>query len=263
MDWEMSAPHEDRAAAPPTLQAMLRGSRWATALTSEELDLVCREAHEGRAPAGVVFIKAGTSADFWMGVIDGMAKMSVSLSNGLHSTFTAVSAGGWFGEGTLLKGERWRYDVVAVRDSRLACVPRKTFERLLNTSLSFNRSLLGLMNARLSLFIGLAVYDRLLGADTRVARCLASLFDSDLYPGTSCFVKLSQDEIGLLAAVSRQRANKALHALQQAGLLRVEFGGVTVLDVQGLWRFSGNSDIGDAHRVAASAHPHHARAAKR
>jgi CRP-like cAMP-binding protein len=186
--------------------------------------------------------------DHWIGVIEGMVKMSVSLPNGRESTFTAVSAGGWFGEGTLLKSESWRYDVVAVRGSRLAYVPRAAFERLLNTSLAFNRSMLAQMNARLSLFIGLAVYDRLLSADTRVARCLASLFSSDLYPGTSSFVKLSQDEIGLLSAVSRQRANQALHALQQAGLLRIEFGGVTVLDVQGLWRFSGDSEVRDVPR---------------
>jgi hypothetical protein len=34
--------------------------------------------------------------------------------------------------------------------------------------------------------------------------------------------------------VSRQRTNRALHALEQQGLLRVEFGGVTVLDLDRL-----------------------------
>ncbi|MEO6746227.1 MAG: helix-turn-helix domain-containing protein [Caldimonas sp.] len=47
-------------------------------------------------------------------------------------------------------------------------------------------------------------------------------------------MQLSQEEIGLLAAVSRQRANAALHALEPAGLLRLAFGGLTVLDVGGL-----------------------------
>jgi len=170
-------------------------------------------------------------------------RVDVVLKVGAATESVTVTA-----ESTLLKSESWRYDVVAVRGSRLAYVPRAAFERLLNTSLAFNRSMLAQMNARLSLFIGLAVYDRLLSADTRVARCLASLFSSDLYPGTSSFVKLSQDEIGLLSAVSRQRANQALHALQQAGLLRIEFGGVTVLDVQGLWRFSGDSEVRDVPR---------------
>src|SRR6185369_7321934 len=116
----------DHVTGSVTLEAMLRGSRWASALTSGELDLVCKEAHERIVPEGAVFAQAGTPADHWIGVIEGMVKMSVSLPNGRESTFTAVSAGGWFGEGTLLKSESWRYDVVAVRGSRLAYVPRAT-----------------------------------------------------------------------------------------------------------------------------------------
>jgi CRP-like cAMP-binding protein len=228
------------------LETMLRSARWAGALTSEELDGVCREAQERRVPAGAHYVRAGTPCDFWVGVIEGLGKMTVSLPDGCESTFTAVSAGGWFGEGTLFKGERWRYDAIAIRDSRLALVPRATFERLLHTSLPFTHFILSLLNARLSLFIGLAVFDRLLGVDTRVARCLATLFDPDLYPRTSCFLKLSQSEIGLLSGVSRQRANKALHALERAGLMRIEFGCVTVLDVPGLWRFIGDPDPGHA-----------------
>ena len=225
-----------------TLDRMLRASGWASALTSAELDRVCQETHERFAVAGAPFVRAGTSADFWVGVVEGMVKMSVSLPNGRESTFTAVSAGSWFGEGTLMKSERWRYDAIAVRDSRVACMPRATFQRLLHSNLRFSHSVMALMNARLSQFIGLAVFDRLLSTDMRVARCLASLFDPDLYPSASSFVKLTQDEIGLLSAVSRQRANRALHTLQDAGLLRIEFGGVTVLNVPGLWGFSGDSD---------------------
>jgi CRP/FNR family transcriptional regulator, cyclic AMP receptor protein len=36
--------------------------------------------------------------------------------------------------------------------------------------------------------------------------------------------------------LSRQRVNEALHALQQRGLIRIEYGGVRVLDLEGLRR---------------------------
>jgi CRP-like cAMP-binding protein len=165
--------------------------------------------------------------------------MSVSLADGRVSTFTGVTTGGWAGEGSLLKPGPWRYDGVAIRPTRMACVPRHTFERLVSTNLDFNRFLLSHINARLSLFIGLMEFDRLLGPDARVARCLASLFDPILYPKASSFVRLNQDEIGLLSAVSRQRANRALHELERAGLLRVEHGGVSVLDLAGLRNYPG------------------------
>ncbi len=72
-----------------------------------------------------------------------------------------------------------------------------------------------------------------------MARCLARLFDPDLYPHAGSFVQLRREEIGLLSAVSRQRTNEALHELERAGLLRVEFGGVNVLDLAGLRGYGG------------------------
>jgi CRP-like cAMP-binding protein len=224
-----------------TLESMLRASAWAATLATDELDQVVRESHERRVPIGACAIRRGEPADHWIGVIDGLVKMSVSQPDGRQSTFTGVTTGGWAGEGSLLKpGTRWRYDGVAVRDTRIACVPRATFERLVATSLPFNRFLLSHLNARLSLFISLVEYDRLLGPDARVARCLASLFDPDLYPRTGDFIQLSQEEIGLLSAVSRQRTNESLHELERAGLLRVQFGGVTVLDLAGLRGYDGS-----------------------
>ena len=222
-----------------TLEDMLRQSVWSSALSAEELDQVLHDAFERHIPVGGYAVRRGEPAELWFGIIEGLVKMSVSLPDGRLSTFTGVTAGGWAGEGSLLKACSWRYDGVAVRDTRIACVPRHTFERLLSTNLAFNRFLLTQLNARLSLFIGLVEFDRLLGPDARVARCLASLFDPDLYPHAGNFVQLSQEEIGLLSAVSRQRANEALHELKRAGLLRVEFGGVTVLDLPGLRGFCG------------------------
>ena len=126
-----------------------------------------------------------------------------------------------------------------MRPTRLACMPRVTFERLLTSSLPFNRFLLQQLNARLGLFIGLVEFDRLLGPDARVARCLASLYDPDLYPSTLPDLALNQEEIGLLSGVSRQRAHAALHKLEAQGLLRTSFGGVTVLDLAGLRAYEG------------------------
>ena len=237
----------------PTLQTMLRSSLWAACLTAEEMDAVLEEAYEEQLPVGGHAMRCGEPADRWVGVIDGLVKMSVSLPDGRQSTFTGVTAGGWAGEGSLLRPGRWRYDGVAVRHTRLACLPRHTFERLVSTSLPFNHFLLSHINARLSLFIGLVEYDRLLGPDARIARCLASLFDANLYPQAGNFVRLSQEEIGLLSAVSRQRTNKALHALQQAGLLRIEFGGVRVMDLCGLRHFEGLPACEAAQPAAVSA----------
>lgn len=60
-----------------------------------------------------------------------------------------------------------------------------------------------------------------------------------LYPRVGDFVRLSQDEIGLLSGALRQRTHETLHELGRARLLRVEFGDATVLDLAGLRNYSG------------------------
>jgi CRP/FNR family transcriptional regulator, cyclic AMP receptor protein len=235
----------------PTLDSMLRDSLWAQTLNPGELDRVISESHERTVPVGGHSMRCGEPADYWIGVIDGLIKMSISMPDGRHSSFTGVTGGGWAGEGSLLRASRWRYDGVAVRETRLALVPRRSFERLVATNLAFNRFLLAHLNARLSLFIGLCEFERLYGPDARVARCLASLFDPDLYPRTGSFVRLSQEEIGLLAGVSRQRANEALHQLERDGMLRIQFGGVEVLDLPGLRGYCGTKSPSPQRPAAA------------
>ena len=70
--------------------------------------------------------------------------------------------------------------------------------------------------------------------DARVARSLAALFHPVLYPGVGQLLRITQQELAYLVGLSRQRVNEALNALAAAGLIRVEYGGVRVLDLAGL-----------------------------
>jgi len=130
-----------------------------------------------------------------------------------------------------------RYTRIGLAYSHVALMPRATFMYLLDTSIPFNRFLLTQINERLGQIIGMLEYDRLLEPDGRVARCLAGLFNPVLYPGTNRLLQISQEELGYLAGVSRQRANQALKVLEDAGLVRSEYGGINVLDLDGLHRF--------------------------
>jgi CRP/FNR family cyclic AMP-dependent transcriptional regulator len=233
------SPTEITARPMASLNELLRASLWGRTLTPEELDRVSFEAFERQVPAGGFVARMGQPVEHWAGVIEGLLKMSVTSPDGKVSTLTGINVGGWYGEGSLLKREPRRYDVVALRPSRIALVPRATFERLRATSLPFNHHLQHLMNSRLSLFIGMLEYDRLLSTDARVARCVATLFNADLYPAPKSYVDLRQHEIALLCGVSRQRVNVALRTLQGCGLIRVEPRGVTVLDLEGLRNFAG------------------------
>ncbi|MEO8103625.1 MAG: Crp/Fnr family transcriptional regulator [Betaproteobacteria bacterium] len=215
----------------------LSGCRWTASLSPDEFQRVASELIERKVPAGGYVCRKGEAVESWIGVIDGLVKMSNLSAEGKLTTLTGVPPGGWFGEGSLLKDEPRKYDILALRASRIAFMPRATFHRLLDTNLGFNRFVLVQLNERLGQFITLVESERLLEPDARVARSLSVLFNPVLYPGIGRQLQISQEEIGFLSGVSRQRVNQALQVLEKAGMLRVEYGGVTVLDLQGLQGF--------------------------
>jgi CRP/FNR family cyclic AMP-dependent transcriptional regulator len=223
----------------PTLKELLVLSPWTENLTPAQRQRLETDTTERHIPKGGYVCRKGEPVEHWIGVIAGLVKMvNVSLE-GKETTFTGGTTGGWFGEGSLLKSEPRRYNVVALRDSRIAFMPRATFMWLLDNNIAFNRFLLTQLNERLGQFIGLVEYDRLLPPDARVARCLASLFNAHLSPGIGPTLNISQEEISHLAGLSRQRVNYSLKLLEMAALVRTEYGGITVLDVDGLRQFDG------------------------
>ena len=214
----------------------LRGSRLAGVLDADHLSRVLDALTEHDVPMGHHVCRKGEPVSAWFGVISGLVKLGSVSPEGKTVTYTGVTAGGWFGEGSLLKKELRRYDAVALRDTRIAALPRTTFLWLLAHSIPFNRFILDQLNERLAQMISLVDSDRMRDPEARVAHCLASLFNAQLYPRTETYLQISQEEIGHLSGLSRQRVNHALQVLQDKGLLRVEHIGVTVVDLSELRR---------------------------
>ena len=218
---------------------MLALSAWTRDLPAEQLGRVRAAIVVREFEAGACVNRKGDPANAWLGVIDGLVKLHSLSPAGKTVTFAGIPAGGWFAEGSVLKGQAFKYDIIALRASRIAFMPEATFHWLLDTSIPFNRFLLKQLNERLGQFIGMVEHDRLLDPDARVARALAALFNPYLYPDADPQVQISQEELGYLAGASRQRVNRSLQVLGRAGLIKVDYGLVTVLDLEGLQRFGG------------------------
>jgi len=228
------APIYQRARAPSPTE--LADIPWLASLDREELAVAIEDLKVVQIGAGELLCRVGRPVTFWFGVIDGFLKMSNDSELGMPITFTGLPPGGWFGEGTVIKREVYRYNIQAVRTSVAAGLSVDTFHWLLDRSIPFNRFIIQQLNERLGQFIGAREIDRLSDPDARVARSLAALFHPVLYPGVGELLRITQQELGYLVGLSRQRVNEALKALQQRGVIRIEYGGVRVLDLDGLSR---------------------------
>jgi CRP/FNR family cyclic AMP-dependent transcriptional regulator len=210
---------------------------WSSDLSDQEIEQARRGMVEKAYAKGAYICHRGDRLDSWTGVVSGLIKLSTVSRSGKAVSLAGIRAGGWFGEGTVLKNEPRQYDLVALRDTRMALMDRATFLWLFENSVAFNRFLISQFNERLGQFIALVEYDRMLDAPARVARNIAWLFNPTLYRDHERHLEISQEEIGLLSGVSRPVANKSLKMLEDRGLLRLERGGISVLNLAALGRF--------------------------
>jgi CRP/FNR family transcriptional regulator, cyclic AMP receptor protein len=218
----------------PLTPAELAAIPWLGLLAPAERERAEADLKIADASPGDYVCRVGRPVTYWFGVVDGLLKMSTDNAQGQTMTFTGVPPGGWFGEGTALKRESYRYNIQALRKSRVAGLHVDTFHWLLDHSIGFNRFVMNQLNERLAQFIAAREIDRMGNPNLRVARSLAALFNPVLYPGVGEVLRITQQELAYLVGLSRQRVNEALTALSAQGSIRVEYGGLRVLDLGAL-----------------------------
>ena len=218
----------------PLTPVELNAIPWLSLLAPPERERAVADVKIADASPGDYVCRVGRPVTYWFGVVDGLLKMSTDNAQGQTMTFTGVPPGGWFGEGTALKRESYRYNIQALRKSRVAGLHVDTFHWLLDHSIGFNRFVMNQLNERLGQFIAAREIDRMGNPNLRVARSLAALFNPVLYPGVGEVLRITQQELAYLVGLSRQRVNEALTELTAQGAIRVEYGGLRVLDLGAL-----------------------------
>ena len=114
-----------------------RIAAWSRELNDREIEVARAGIVEKSYAASEHIFMRGDSFDYWTGVVTGLARMSIVTKDGKAASFAGLTAGAWFGEGSVLKNEPRRYDVVVLRDTRLALMDRSTFFWLFENSVAF------------------------------------------------------------------------------------------------------------------------------
>jgi CRP-like cAMP-binding protein len=216
------------------LGQVLDDAPWMQSLSPAARERVKADAYESHHRVKDLVARKGDPVHAWIGVAEGLLKATDVIRTGRVVMFNGIPAGAWVGEGSVIKRELRRYDIFAVRPTRIVHVPRATFRWLLETSFEFNRFIIEHLNERLSQFMAMVETDRLSDPCARVARAISGLYNPVLYPGLGPFLQVSQEELGEVAGLSRQRTNAAIKALGKAGLVRPVYGGLLIVDLPAL-----------------------------
>ena len=186
--------------------------------------------------------RQGDPSTSWFGVAEGLLKVTSGDGNGRITTFTAVPACAWVGEGAVIKREARRYDVAAMRPSRVIHVPRATFMWLLESSIEFCRFIVDHLNERVGQFIAMVEVARIVEPVRRVAGTICNLSHPILLPRSGPFLHISQEEIAELAGLSRSTINQSIAKLRRLKLISMEYTSLLVPDQDLLRDFAHSID---------------------
>jgi CRP-like cAMP-binding protein len=234
---------------PKDFAELNQSCQWMGDLLDSERSRVHEDLRVQVVEAGHAVCRRGDKAEHWVGVLSGLVKMDPVSRAGKTIASNGVAPGGWFGECALLKRRIWKCDVIALRKSHVGLLPAETFFWLLDRSFAFNRTIVNQLTERLDQITEQMRVDRVAGSDERVAHTLAAMFHPVLYPAVGQLLRVTQEELGALCVLSRQRVNQALQRLSGLGLLRLRYGGIEVPDAHALQAFK--STLPEEGNVAA------------
>lgn len=216
---------------------LLRSGRWFAALPDALQEALLGPASLRRLAAGERLFCRGDAPSGLYAVVDGGVRISGSAATGRELLLTLLEPPSWFGEISVFDGQPRTHDAVAEGEALLVNVPQAALEALLAAEPRWWRELALLVTMKLRLAFVAMEDTALLPVGVRVARRLALMAegygDREHQRRT---VALSQEQLASMLSISRQTANQHLKELEARGLVRLAYGEIELVDLDGLRR---------------------------
>lgn len=182
--------------------------------------------------ARMVVFHEGDPGDTMHLVRSGRLAVRVTTPLGHVATLQVLTAGDVFGELALLDPEARRTaTIVALEPVECLTLSRAQVAALRSTHPQLERLVTDLLAAYVRRLSAMVLEMMYLPVETRVVRRLDRL--ADVYHGD---IRLTQDDLASMAGTTRATTNTVLRSLEQAGVVRLRRGRVSVVDRAALAR---------------------------
>ncbi|TKC88396.1 Crp/Fnr family transcriptional regulator [Trinickia terrae] len=218
----------DRAA----LAAALAASAWFRASPEDLRTALVEHGRVERLPAGARLFSRGDADDGLYCVLEGAIRIGAASFAGKEALLALIEPVNWFGEIALFDGRPRTHDAYAERDSVLFRVPRAALAALLERKPAYWHAFGLLLTQKLRLTFDLIEETALLPAPQRVARRLLLMAGGYGDAGAvRCVLKVPQEDLAMMLALSRQTINQILKQFEIQGALRLRYAEIEIVDV--------------------------------
>jgi len=221
-----------------TYEYLLRSISLFGELSADELAKVAALAQVRHYPARTAVVTQGDEALALFAIVRGRLKVVSSGPDGRDTVLNIMGEGEVFGEIALIDGGVRSASCRTLEPCELLSIQRDSFLELVERQPSMGLKLLKVLARRVRHLSQRSEDNASLDVATRLARSvlvLATRFGERQQKGTVLVqLKLSQQELGDLVDATRESVNKHISDWTRLGLLKVEDGLLTVLDIQAL-----------------------------
>jgi CRP/FNR family transcriptional regulator, cyclic AMP receptor protein len=214
----------------------INSGRWFSSLSPSLRHDILRCAYVKRFKDGDMLAARGDPPEQWIACAKGAVRVSSTSVSGKQITLTYVEPGIWFGDVSIFDGDRRTHDCYAHGDTTTLNVAKADFKKILSQHVEFYEAMLRLQSRRIRQLYGLVEDLNTLPLRARLAKQLNHLLRSYGVPSLSdakavrISLQLAQEELAQLLGASRQRVNQELKQMERELIIRIEPGGLVVLD---------------------------------
>ncbi|MFD1560780.1 Crp/Fnr family transcriptional regulator [Paraburkholderia silviterrae] len=189
--------------------------------------------------AGERLFLRGDPADGIYCVLEGAMRVGAASAAGREALLAVVGPAQWFGEIALFDAGVRTHDAYAERDAMLFHVPRAALAALLDATPAWWHAFGLLLAQKLRLAFDAIEENALLPAAPRVARRLLLLATGYGQAGRESghdvahkmgVVRVPQEDLALMLALSRQTVNQILRQFERDGLVALRYGEIEIVD---------------------------------
>jgi len=168
-------------------------------------------------------------------VLDGLVRIGAASEAGKEALLAVIEPVNWFGEIALFDNRPRTHDAYAERDSELFHVPRAALAALVDRTPGYWHVFGLLLTQKLRLAFDAIEEAALLPAAQRVARRLLLMAGGYGEPGALRRVlKVPQEDLAMMLALSRQTINQVLKQFETQGALKLGYAEIEIADVKKL-----------------------------
>jgi CRP-like cAMP-binding protein len=198
-------------------------------LPDEQLARLAQSTHRQRFTRGEIVCNRGDPGDRAYVILTGAVDLVIDSPDGRELILTRLHTGEHFGEMALLDDHKRSATARATESTELLILPRSAFFDTLESQPDMSRHIIRALVQRLRLADEKLEAFAYLDVAGRIARALL-----DLRGNRTGAIHVNHEEIGHMAAASRQTTTRVLGEWEDAGYVRRSRSSLTVVDMDAL-----------------------------